>query len=215
MIDLSKIPNIIKNNPASDHEIQEIEHTIKGQLPDAYKYLLKYTNGFSIGGGLVIYGTDDIVERNETWEVGKYASGYISIGDDGGGNVFLMLQEAGTKEVLIVGTGDMNPHNAIIITSDFSKWIKNGCLDAQVQKVTVDSSDTCSIVLIKAPSGGLKELVKIKSLLGIDISTAELLKGSKNPPFVLAKKFPHGKAKKLITKLGPIGTAVNVIPTNN
>lgn len=215
MIDLSRVPNIIKNNLASDSEIQEIEHTLKVQLPNVYKNLLRYTNGFSIGGGLVIYGTDDIVERNETWEVDKYASGYISIGDDGGGNVFLMLQETDVKEVLVVGAGDMNPNHATIITSDFSKWINNGCLYEQLQKVTVDLPDTCSIVLIKAPNGGLKELVKIKNIFGIDISTAELLKGSKNPPFVLAKKFPYGKAKKLIAKLGPIGTVINVIPTNN
>ncbi|UNK30959.1 hypothetical protein MNO09_00130 (plasmid) [Bacillus sp. N5-665] len=49
---------------------------------------MKYTNGFSIGGGLIIYGTDDIIERNETWEVTEYANGYVAIDDDGSGKVF-------------------------------------------------------------------------------------------------------------------------------
>ena len=61
---------------------------MKVELPNVHKDLLKYTNGFSIGGGLIIYGTDDIIERNETWEVTEYVNGYVAIGDDGSGNVF-------------------------------------------------------------------------------------------------------------------------------
>lgn len=83
MINLSKVSNLIKNTAAIDIEIQEIENIFPKLLPNVYKVLLRYTNGFSIGGGLVIYGTEDIVERNETWEVDEYASGFIAIGDDG------------------------------------------------------------------------------------------------------------------------------------
>ena len=82
MIDLTKIPNVIKNTSASDIEIQEVEDLMKVKLPNVYRNLLGYSNGFSIGGGLVIYGTEDIVERNQNWEVDEYASGYISIGDE-------------------------------------------------------------------------------------------------------------------------------------
>jgi len=93
MIDLSKVPDLIRNTSARDIEIQEVEDLMKTTLPDAYKELLRYTNGFSNGGGLIIYGTEEIVERNETWEIDEYASDYVAIGDDGGGNVFLMLQD--------------------------------------------------------------------------------------------------------------------------
>ena len=128
MIDLSKVSDLIKNTAASDIEIQELENLLP-ILPNVYKDLLKYTNGFSIGGGLVIYGAEDIVERNETWEVDEYASGFIAIGDDGGGNVFLMLQDADEKEVLVIGSGDMNPSHANLVTSDFTKWVNSGCLN--------------------------------------------------------------------------------------
>ncbi|MEC1353425.1 SMI1/KNR4 family protein [Bacillus sonorensis] len=93
MIDLSMVSDLIKNKPASETEIQESEDILQAKLPNVYKDLLRNTNGFSIGGGVAIYGTEDIVERNETWEVDEYARGYVSIGDDGGGNVFLMLQK--------------------------------------------------------------------------------------------------------------------------
>ncbi|MBJ8030332.1 SMI1/KNR4 family protein [Bacillus cereus group sp. N21] len=214
MIDLSKIPGLIKNNPANDIEIQELEDLMKMELPNAYKDLLRYTNGFSNGGGLTIYGTEDIVERNETWEVTEYASGYVSIGDDGSGNVFLMLQSADVKEMLIIGSGDMNPNHATVIILDFSEWVNTGCLNEKIQKIAVGFPDMCNIVLVETPNEGLKDLVKIKSILAIDISTGDLLKGSKNLPFTLVKKFPYGKAKKLIEKLRPAGVVLNAVPTD-
>lgn len=67
-------------------------------------------------------------------------------------------------------------------------------------------------MLVKTPNGGLKDLVKIKSVLAIDISTGDLVKDSKNLPFTLVKKIPYGKAKKLIEKLGPVGVVLNVVP---
>lgn len=214
MIDLSRVSGLITNMPASNIDIQNIESSSGIQLPDVYKELLKYTNGFSIGGGVIIYGTDDILERNETWEVDQYAPGYVAVGDDGGGNVFIMLQGKEEKTVFLVDSGDMNPHHAIELNSDFINWLSGGCLIESAYKQTEELPYICNIVLIQAPDGGLKDLVKIKSVIGLDISTGELLKASKNPPAVLAEKFPYGKAKKLIEKLGPIGTVLNVKPIN-
>lgn len=214
MIDLSKISDLIINTAANDIKIQEIESLMNGKLPNVYKNLLRYTNGFSIGGGLVIYGTDDIVERNKTWEINEYATGCISIGDDGGGNVFLMIQDPEEKKVLVLDAGDMDPSHATIITSDFTKWVNNGCVSEIEQKITIESSNTCNIVITKIPGEGLKDLIKIKNVFGIEISTAALLKGSKNLPFILVERFPSGKAKKLIEKLGPIGAVLRIEPVD-
>lgn len=198
MIKLSKVSDLAKNTAASDIEIQEVENLLKLELPNVYKDLLRYTNGFSIGGGLVIYGTEDLVERNETWEVDEYASGFVAIGDDGGGNVFLMFQDADEKEVLVIDSGDMNPSHSNLVTSDFNKWVNSGCLNEIDQKTSIEIPDTCNILLVKPPNEGLKDLIKIKNVLGIEISTADLLKGSKNPPFILVERFPYGKGKKLM-----------------
>ncbi len=212
MINLSKVSDLAKNTAASDIEIQEVENLLKLELPNVYKDLLRYTNGFSIGGGLVIYGTEDIVERNETWEVDEYASGFIAIGDDGGGNVFLMLQDADEKEVLVIDSGDMNPSHANLVNSDFNKWVNSGCLNEIKQKTSIEIPNTCNILLVKPPNEGLKDLIKIKNVLGIEISTGDLLKGSKNPPFILVERFPYGKAKKLMEKLGSTSTVLSIEP---
>ncbi|MEK3953156.1 MULTISPECIES: SMI1/KNR4 family protein [unclassified Psychrobacillus] len=212
MIKLSKVSDLAKNTAASDIEIQEVENLLKLELPNVYKDLLRYTNGFSIGGGLVIYGTEDLVERNETWEVDEYASGFVAIGDDGGGNVFLMFQDADEKEVLVIDSGDMNPSHSNLVTSDFNKWVNSGCLNEIDQKTSIEIPDTCNILLVKPPNEGLKDLIKIKNVLGIEISTADLLKGSKNPPFILVERFPYGKAKKLMEKLGSTSTVLSIEP---
>ena len=207
------VSDLIKNTPASLSEIQESEDILQAKLPNVYKDLLRNTNGFSIGGEVAIYGTEDIVERNETWEVDEYARGYVAIGDDGGGNVFLMFQNEKETEVLIVDSGDMDPSHATVITSDFIEWVNSGCIIRESEQKTIsEPPDTCNIVLAKPLDGGLKDLIKIKNILGIEISTADLLKGSKNPPYLLMERFPYGKAKKLIEKLGPIGTVLRLEP---
>ena len=67
---------------------------------------------------------------------------------------------------------------------------------------------------MNTPDEGLKDLVKIKSVLGIDISTADLLNASKNLPAILVKRYPYGKAKKLIEKLGSTGKVLKLVSEN-
>lgn len=214
MIDLAKIQNLISNTPAGESEIDIIEKELKLSLPKAYRELLKLSNGFSIGGGILIYGTEDIGERNSIWEVEEYAKGYVAIGDDGAGNVFLMYQDFESKEVITVDSGDMNPNNGRKVSSDFTRWVSDGCINKHdVRNIPQVSSDICDLVLIDAPSGGTKDLLQIKSVIGIEMPIGELLKGSKNLPFVLVKGFPYGKAMKLIEKLGAIGKSITLVPT--
>ncbi len=123
-----------------------------------------------------------------------------------------MLNKELEETVLIVDSGDLNPNNADIITTNFTEWINDGCLSKTEEVSQTDSFDTCSIVLIKTPEGGLKDLVEIKSVLGNDISAADLLKSSRNIPSILENDFPYGKAKKLIEKLGSTGAVLQSLP---
>ncbi|MDR0120407.1 SMI1/KNR4 family protein [Bacillus pumilus] len=128
MVDLSQIPGLIINNPETDINIKKAESQLNMVLPDAYKNLLKQTNGCSIGGDVLLYGTEDITERNATWEVQQYASGYVAIGDDGGGRVFLMRQAEEEKKVWIVDAGVMDPQHAELVTENLLEWVSRGCI---------------------------------------------------------------------------------------
>lgn len=127
MIDFSKIKNIKSNPPISNDEISVIENEFGVIFPNVYKQLLHYSNGFISDEGVVIYGSEDLIERNMTWEVKEYAKGYVAVGDNSGGTVYLMAQESEAKGLFAVDCGDMNPDNATIVTSDFIEWISKGC----------------------------------------------------------------------------------------
>lgn len=126
MINFSQNPN--NPEPASDKHIKEAESQLNMVPPDAYKTLLKQTNGCSIGGDVLLYGTGDIVERNATWEVHHYAYGFVAIGDDGGGQVFLMRLAEDEKKVWIVDAGIMDPQHAEMMTENLMKWVSDGCI---------------------------------------------------------------------------------------
>ncbi|MFE5470557.1 SMI1/KNR4 family protein [Bacillus safensis] len=128
MLNLPEIPHLHVNKPASDIHIKEAESQLNMVLPRAYKALLKQTNGCSIGGEVLLYGTEDMVERNKTWEVQQYASSYVAIGDDGGGQVFLMRLAEEEKKVWIVDAGVMDPQHAELMAENFLKWVSEGCI---------------------------------------------------------------------------------------
>ncbi|MGD7060639.1 SMI1/KNR4 family protein [Bacillus altitudinis] len=127
MIHFSQIPNLVINKPASDIHIKEAESQLNMVLPHTYKALLNQTNGCSVEGDVLLYGTEDIVERNKTWEVHHYASGYVAIGDDGGGRVFLMRQAEEEKKVWIVDAGVMDPQHAELVAEDLLSRVNEGC----------------------------------------------------------------------------------------
>ncbi|MGK4095020.1 SMI1/KNR4 family protein [Bacillus altitudinis] len=127
MIDVTQIPCLIINKPETDINIKKAESQLNMLLPHAYKTLLKQTNGCSVEGDVLLYGTEDIVERNKTWEVHHYASGYVAIGDDGGGRVLLMRQAEEEKKVWIVDAGVMDPQHAELVAEDLLSWVSHGC----------------------------------------------------------------------------------------
>ncbi|MCM2989395.1 SMI1/KNR4 family protein [Bacillus safensis] len=128
MLNLPEIPNLHVNKPASDIHIKEAESQLNMLMPRAYKALLKQTNGCSFGGEVLLYGTEDMVERNKTWEVRQYASGYVAIGDDGGGQVFLMRLAEEEKKVWIVDAGVMDSRHAELVTENLLTWVSEGCI---------------------------------------------------------------------------------------
>ena len=77
--------------PAEESRIKKVEQELGMKLPKAYKELLRHTDGFITDDGINIFGTDDIVERNMTYEVKEYAPGYIGVGSDGGDYFFIMV----------------------------------------------------------------------------------------------------------------------------
>lgn len=114
-----------KHPPASPQQIAAAEQSLNTIFPQVYKATLLETNGLSTDL-VLLYGTDDIVERNETYEIAEYAQGYLAIGDDGGGRMLLMEASPDATDLVIVDMGAITPQ-AHDQRMDYCQWMDHGC----------------------------------------------------------------------------------------
>lgn len=112
-----------------EQEINQVETDMGLKFPRVFRELLKLTNGFETEEGILIFGTDIISERNQTYEVSEYAPGYIAIGSNGGGQFYLMPANEDSIELIQVDTGVMNPQFASLVSDSFIHWINDGAIN--------------------------------------------------------------------------------------
>ena len=77
MINVQKLSTYELYSPVDKMKLK-IEEEMGLIFPNAYKQLLKHTNGFVSDNGVVIFGVDIIDEMNKTYEVHEYAKGYVA-----------------------------------------------------------------------------------------------------------------------------------------
>jgi hypothetical protein len=124
LAELSEIFSI--NTAITSTEIHLLEEQLGFTLPKDYVFLLKEANGFMLKNGVTIYSSTDVFERNETFEVQKYAPNFLAIGDDSGG--LSILINLTNNNVVSVDQGSMDPDDMKILCNSISEWILNGCL---------------------------------------------------------------------------------------
>lgn len=113
------------NKGANDAEVSALEAELETTFPSVYSDLLKESNGFSLNGGLLVYSTEEVAERNETLEVQEYAPGYLAIGDDSGGqSIMLSLTSC---DLFLVDQGSMDPDDMIKLAESLPDWVSSGC----------------------------------------------------------------------------------------
>lgn len=105
--------------------IEKIEQYFNTDLPAAYRQFLQRSEDESYGD-IIIYLVDDVIERNECYEIKEYTKGYINIGDDGGGQAFIILLSEADPAVYAVDHGSMNPDERTLIHPKFSAWYEAG-----------------------------------------------------------------------------------------
>jgi hypothetical protein len=110
--------------PASDSELQ---HAVTqggwSVLPGALRQLLKISNGFLTPGGVHLYGTGDLAERNQTFEISEYTQGYLLIGDDSGGKGYLMRLGDEDSAIFSSGLGDLDVAGFRQEAATLQEWI--------------------------------------------------------------------------------------------
>jgi len=203
--------------PAVDeNEINKIEVEIGFKFPKVFRELLKLTNGFETDEGVIIFGTDIIIERNQTYEVSEYAQGYLAVGSNGGGKFYLMSANEDSTELLQVDAGVMSPEFASIVSEDFIKWINNGAINIDLleEEDEADNGQFCDLILVNPLRGGATDLKKIQEVFNIKKGLFDLLKGSKQLPFTLMRDVPVDVAKKKLEDLGELGQLLKISNTD-
>ncbi|WP_254636634.1 SMI1/KNR4 family protein, partial [Acinetobacter oleivorans] len=103
----------------------KIESDFHRPLPDIYFQLLEFSDGILFESGVVIYSSNEVFERNQTFEVQKYAGDYLAIGDDSGGMSILIPFRG--EGVFVVDQGSMDPNDMSKISDSLMNWFKAGC----------------------------------------------------------------------------------------
>ena len=94
-------------------------------LPDAYSAYLQSNPNEQTYGDVLLYASDSLVERNETYEVKQYCPGFITIGDDGGGRAIML--SLSDSSIHVVGHGVMSAEWMEPIADSFPSWLDQGC----------------------------------------------------------------------------------------
>lgn len=100
-----------------------------------YREFLVHTPASQLmGDAVLLYGKEDIEERNATYEVQLYMPGWVAIGDDSGGAALLMRLD-GSACVYRCDHGGLGSIDPEPVARSFSDWMLREC--------PLDDDDTC------------------------------------------------------------------------
>lgn len=111
---------------ADNVAVTPVEDVIAQAEPAYQRWLGSITADVSLENDVLLYGPDTLRERNTTFEVARYAPGYLMIGDDGGGNGFLIPCVGGVGPVFRVGLGSLLEDDFVVVATTFEAWEADG-----------------------------------------------------------------------------------------
>ena len=192
-----------KHEPASSESIQRVRSFFKSNIPTVLTSFWACTKGAAYHkAGVYSYSTEDIIERNETYEIQTYGPDLILIGDDGGGNGYLMPMLQNATSVWEIDLGAIGSSGGTKITEDFESWLKT---DAAPEVSSVQANENnhlrVNVHLISSPKDGLKGLLRIKKRLALSQSIAVLGEALKKVPYPLLTNVYLSKYKSSIEEL--------------
>jgi hypothetical protein len=126
MIDRSLLSQLAElQEPAHIEQIVLAQQAIGCVFPQEYVDLLKTANGLQMLNvvSLILYSTDEIEERNLTYEVKDYLPGWVLIGDDGGGRGVLLDCDEPPGAIYLVGLGSMLRSDASMLAPTIIEWV--------------------------------------------------------------------------------------------
>jgi hypothetical protein len=176
------------------------------RLPEGYQHLLSQSDGIELASGALIYGSQELVERNQTYQVSAYMPAHVAIGDDGGGQMFL-LRYGVASPVLRIDMGAIGSLAPDTIAKSIEDWIDQGCPVKTPAELREPKRPSVADVLLDAiPEGKLANLLVLKEELDLNLSITELKKLVSHLPAPLLNDAPYAwslaKCERLNSRFG-------------
>ena len=180
------------NPPASAAMINE---TIRLLEVDEDVWIARFWalyNGALLDDQLLIYSTEEIVERNKTYDIDKDFPGQLLVGDDSGGRLVLIDRSAEDKFYLI-GSGDQ-------FLDDSEIFFSVAALLAYVLEDGNELPDSVSILAIGKAKATLQEILEIKKGLGLNDSVKNLKEKLEKENEVVLKEVKAAKYEGVLAR---------------
>lgn len=190
-----------KGDGISENEKGELNRQYKNTFPLSYLDFLQYTNGYLFdASSTLFYSSNEIVERNKTFEVDKYLPDYIAIGDQDGDKLILMKKNQTAKQVFIADSFSISMDNFKFCKQfdDLSLFIAS-CKKNSVEQDDVDNEALYDVIL-NSPISDKKLILALKNVFSYTGTIGTLMISCQNPPFAIKSSINYGLAKKLINQ---------------
>lgn len=174
------------------------DRILKESAPEYSDFLAQQRDDVSVGVEVLLYGPASLPERNQTFEVEEYLPGWFTLGDNSGGRQFLMKLD-GNPAVYACDAGALGSLDPDLVAPKFAEWLAGGCPMPQARRSKLPFMG--DLWMTQAPPNGLKDLLKLKQTLALQLSMGQLKEHLQALPCRIATNIPcnnwDGRLEKL------------------
>ncbi|MFC6022214.1 hypothetical protein ACFP2T_39410 [Plantactinospora solaniradicis] len=130
----------------------------------AYQRWLASVTDDVVADGVVMYCLESLLERNTTYGIGKWLTGYLMIGQEGDRG-FLLRCDGGGGPVFWADLGSLGEVDLAVVAPVFEVWLRSGfALPPDPQP---DLPPTADVYVDKVPVDAVQLLARARKLLGV------------------------------------------------
>lgn len=131
----------------------------------AYRRWLASVTDDVVADSVAMYCLESLLERNTTYGIGEWLTGYLMIGQEGDRGFFLRCDDAGGP-VFWADLGGLGEVDLDVVAPGFGVWLRSGfALPADPEP---DLPPTADVYLDRIPVDSVQLLVRARKLLGVD-----------------------------------------------
>ncbi|MER5396217.1 hypothetical protein [Streptomyces sp. NPDC002599] len=150
----------------------------------AYRRWLASVTDDVVADGVVMYCLESLLERNTTYGIGGWLTGYLMIGREGDRGFFLRCDDGGGP-VFWADLGGLGEADLDVAAPVFEVWLRSGF--ALLSDPEPELPPTADVYAGRIPVDGVQLLVRARKLLGADWRFGDLRGLLATQPFLAAR----------------------------